>query len=373
MKTDMNNFFTQLKEKAREIKLSHDEKQAMRVRLYNYLELHPVGNFAAPSPKIFQPVPSAYYFFSPRYMVPIALVLVIGLSGGTAFAAQSALPGNPLYAIKININEKVQTALATTPQAKAEVNAQIATTRLEEAETLASTGKLDATTTAELASNFAQHAEAAQANTIAVASNDPGVAAQLGADFASRIVAHGAILAQLGADSSSTETMQNSNALAMQAEQEAGHGGREDDNAVAIAAVAPQANVEGFATGTGTSSAAISAPYPRDAEKNPQVDALLGPEASTSIAAALQDFAALAPTLDATTSAQINAQLAALQSTYAAGDFVAALRMAIQLDAYLKAGKRFDGHLLNSLLEHPGGSDQGPPMLQISAPDIHAR
>lgn len=360
----MNNFFTQLKEKARALKLSHDEKQALRVQLYTYLEKNPVGSFAAPA-KILKPVPSMYFWFAPRFVVPVVLLLVVTLTTGTAFAAQSALPGNPLYAIKINVNEPVQVALAATPAAKAAVNAQIATVRLEEAETLASTGKLDATTTAELASNFAQHAEAAQANTIAVASNDPGTAAQLGADFASRLAAHGAILAQLGDDSSSTETMQNSNALAMQAEQEAGRGGREDGNAVAIAAmpsvsngarirtfdaVAPQANVEGFATGTATSSTAIAAPHPIEAEKNPQIDALLGPEASTSIAAALQDFAALAPTLDATTSAQINEQLAALQSRYAAGDFAAALRMAVKLDAYLTAGKKFNLRLLDGLL-----------------------
>ncbi len=411
----MNNFFTQLKNSARTTKLAQSEKQAMRMRLYTYLENNPVAATAAPAPKITKPVPSMYYFFSPQYMVPVALLLVIGLSGGTAFAAQSALPGEPLYAIKINVNEAVQTALATSPESKAQVNAQLATTRLEEAETLASQGTLDATTTAELAANFTAHAQAAQAGTQTLASNDPGTAAQLDTDFNSTLAAHGAILAQIGDDSKSDETMQNSNVLAMQVRQEAERGnqdnGSNSDNGLSLAiatdtnapapaatatpqndarirtfaAVAPQTSATGSASSSATSTpvphptSGITLSKTSGSANDPKVAASLSAQASTSLAAAQQDFAVLKKSLDGSTSAQISAQLAILQTNYASAaaelaagnasaavqDFTSVIRASVKLDAYLKAGEKFNIHLLSGLLGNSdnnnsqGGNDSG--------------
>jgi Domain of unknown function (DUF5667) len=425
----MNEFFTQFKTKARTIKLSHDEKQAMRVQLYTYFERNPVQPVVAQSPA--RPVPSMYYFFSARYMIPIALVLVIGLSSGTAFAAQSALPGQPLYAVKINVNEKVATALATTPQAKAQVNAQLATTRLEEAETLASTGKLDATTTAQLADNFAAHATAAQANTASLQAQDPGAAAQIGAEFDSTLAAHGAILAQIGDDSSNAQVTQNSNALAVQVQQASQQGTEQDGQTasqggtvVAIAtdtsapvtpAAATPANspmrVTTFAAkskvqlpdegqssdaSSSTSDASSTTVVPAVAvkivtpinPKDPQIAAALGAQASTSIASTIQDFDAIQSALDATTSAQINTQISGLQDLYAkaatelsagnaadaVSDFTRALRTSTKLDTYLKAGKKFNVSLLSSLITMNGinlrvpGSNKGV-IIKVTAPD----
>ena len=359
----MNNFFTQLKEKARTIRLSHDEKQSMRVQLHTYFEQNPIGTFDVPA-KIPKPMPSMYYFFSPRYLVPAALLLVVGLSGGTAFAAQSALPGNPLYAIKININEKVQTALATTPQAKAEVNAQLATNRLEEAETLAVSGKLDATTTAELAANFSEHAKAAQDNTADVGASDPGTAAQLGAQFNGTLAAHSAILAQIGDDASSSTTVDNAHSLAMEIQNQTGHGKRAGDGGSVLAlatdtnaptpAAAPQLKtMSAVSTDFAASSTASEAVHPVD----PAIAASLSAQASTSIAAALQDFAAIKPSLDAATSEQIAAQFAAIQNNYTAGNFALAIRLAVKLDAYIKAGKKFNINLLSGLLTNTNTQD----------------
>ena len=395
----MNNFFTELKNNARVTKLEPSEKQAMRVRLYNYLEQNPMVPFAAPTP-VARPVPSTFYFFSTRYMVPLAFILIIGLGSGTAFAAQGALPGDTLYPVKINVNEAVQTALATSPTAKAEVQAQLATTRLEEAETLASTGKLDAPTTAVLASNFTAHAKAAQAATQTIESNDPATAAQLGADFTSTLAAHGAILAQIGSDSKSDATMQNSNTLALAVQQEAGddHQGGDTDttdtgtSVVAIAdsgstqatsAAAPatngaQSNTQGntrvrtftaampVASGTATSAPTAKTKgkavpilaqmvNPNDA----RISASLGTQASSSIAAMVKDYAAIKPALDADTAAQLDAQVAAAQTAYAQGNFGAAIRAAIKLDIFFKAGKNINIKLLSGLLTVTDASAKG--------------
>lgn len=404
----MNNFFTQLKEMARAIKLSRDEKQVMRMSLYTYFEKNPMGTFDAPK-KITKPVPSMYYFFSPRYMVPVALLLVVGLSGGTAFAAEGALPGNPLYAVKIQVNERVAVALARTPEAKASVHASLATTRLEEAETLAAHGKLDATATAELANNFVAHSEAAQSNASDVETNDPGMAAQLGAQFNGALSAHGAILAQLGDDSADAETMQNSRSLAMEVAKETERGTRHNSGegvsvVLALAdAPAPEvpasaAHVRTFAATAqetaGSASSSVQAPTStkskakdlhnsgtkevskeseQNTQRNAQIVASLSTQAASSLAIVSADLAAFKSLLDEATAAQITAQIAGMQTLLASAnasltagdtstaknDFESVIHSSIKLDAYLKAGQKFNQHLLNGLLDNSGGNDHG--------------
>src|SRR6185312_12009425 len=70
----------------------------------------------------------------------LALVLVAGT--GTAFAAQGALPGSALYGVKVNIEEPLQGAFATSPVAKANWNTQLAARRLSEAVQLAAQNQL---------------------------------------------------------------------------------------------------------------------------------------------------------------------------------------------------------------------------------------
>jgi hypothetical protein len=144
----MKNF----KNEAYKIRMTPEEKAAMRQRIFG-MPVH-------------SPVRSPYFIFSfqfSRVVVPLSVVLVVLVGSGTAYAAQGALPGSPLYAVKINIDEPVRIALATTPEAKAAVNAAIAQSRLEEAQELEAQGRLDATTTQELERNFDEHASRALA------------------------------------------------------------------------------------------------------------------------------------------------------------------------------------------------------------------
>lgn len=78
---------------------------------------------------------SPYHFFvfnravlQRTFAAVVFFVFVLG-SGGTSYAAQGALPGDVLYAIKIHVNELVETKLATTQVAKAEVQAVLAERR----------------------------------------------------------------------------------------------------------------------------------------------------------------------------------------------------------------------------------------------------
>ena len=416
----MNKFFTDLQKQARMIRLSIEEKQSMRMHLYKVIEASPTLSGAQKSAmqdfknRKVSSMPSMYHWFSPRFSVPVAILLLVGLSGGTAFAAQSALPGEPLYAIKTQVNEPVAVALATTPAAKAEVNASIATTRLEEAETLAANGTLTASTTAELASNFAEHASAAQANTVAVAAADPGTAAQLDTTFSSTLAAHSAILAQLATDAGTSSVQANSDALAVQVLTQAVQGQQDVQDAtqqavaegapavvvavaaststpdaiapasapavaVSVAAQLPQAAPAPSTIAPADASSTVRSNFrinkkimPAVATTSPQknegdgvVALALATEASSTLSQAEADFATLAPSLDASTTIQIQAQLDAASQLLAqgnnaliAGDNSSAkdalsrvLRMSVRLDAFLKAGKKFNPAFLTSLLK----------------------
>ncbi len=105
---------------------------------------------------VFSPVKASW--LSPRSIAVASGLISLLVLGGTAYAAQGSLPGNPLYAVKIHIDEPVQVALAITPEQKAQANASIAERRVAEAQVLAARGTLDAITTKELQANFNLHA-----------------------------------------------------------------------------------------------------------------------------------------------------------------------------------------------------------------------
>ena len=372
----MNKFFSDLQKEARRQKLSNQEKQAMRAHIY-----------ALTNPTL---TPSPFQWFSIstfplKRSVLAATVLVVALSGGTAFAAQSALPGSPLYAVKINVNEQVEVALATTPEAKAKVNASLAQTRLDEAETLAANGTLDATTSAELASNFTVHAAAAVANTAALKQADPGTAAELSATFSSTLSAQSAILTQLGSDAASSSVQKSSDSLAVQAltlaeqgqttnqpitesDAQAGEGSTTLAMIAPLAAPATPLYIDATAATSSTPNAApqaVSVSIQGDNAATDAVVAALQTQASTTLAEAEADFASLEPSLGASTSLQVQTELTAAQDLFAQGTaslgasdtlvaksaFTRVLRASVRLDAFLKAGQKFDHNFLSSLLK----------------------
>lgn len=150
MKTRWLKKFTK---KAQSVKMTARDKRAMLSRI-----LGPSG------------IPSPYSFFLTvmeyRHKIVVAAMCAafVITSGGTSFAASSALPGEALYSIKVNINEEIQSFVAVTPDAKAKVGVQRTEKRLEEAETLSKSGKLDAHTQAIIEDNIERHSESIKEN-----------------------------------------------------------------------------------------------------------------------------------------------------------------------------------------------------------------
>jgi len=127
----------------------------------------------------------------------LALVLVVGT--GTAYAAESALPGDALYTIKVNVEEPIQGALATSPQAKAQWSAELATRRLSEAETLAAQGKLTPQAASAVTTGLDQATTQFDANVaeVATSSGDQALAVDLQSNMQATLAANTQVLQQL--------------------------------------------------------------------------------------------------------------------------------------------------------------------------------
>lgn len=202
-------FTEDFKNEGLRVRLTMQEKALLRARLSERMALNPAVLRATP-----------YHFFvfhsvllQRTVMAFAVFVFLVGSGGGTSYAAQTALPGELLYAVKIHVNEFVETALATTPAAQAQVQAVLAERRVEEAQVLASRGALTEVVATQLQVRFDEHAAAAQSLTEALAAIDPGAAAQIGTQFSSSLAANDAVLVSLGKKSTNEETKRTSLAL----------------------------------------------------------------------------------------------------------------------------------------------------------------
>lgn len=122
----------------KEIRLTPEEKAASNTALFAYMKEHPVREG-----QVIRPLWQRSTFLHP---VPVALLILLLLGGGTAYAAEGSLPDEALYPIKIHVNEAIREKLALSPTAKAKWDARVTERRLEEAEKLISAGKLTANT-----------------------------------------------------------------------------------------------------------------------------------------------------------------------------------------------------------------------------------
>jgi hypothetical protein len=388
---ELNN----LKNESNKLRLTPQEKAAMKARI-----------FEVPSPATLAPRQSPYFLFAYQFMqarvlAPLAVVLVVFAGAGTAAAAQGSLPGDALYPVKVSVNEAVEVALATTPVAKAQVQAKLAQRRVEEAEVLAAQGTLTPDTSEQLAANFETHAQAAAELTDDVAEVDPDTGASLEANLDSSLAAHSAILATLGQDdASSSDDGADSESLATRvlARADAGRAPKAA-KAVTLSAPAPEARMAAqpaaFSAEVATSDASTteddgvaaeeSAPAADPAQES--VARKLMARAQDAIVYARANFNDTKDDLDATTSAQVADKLSEIDALMVAGgaaldaheyaqaeaEFTEALGASIKLSTVLIAQQKIPrnivapilrGHLIINADDDGTSSVRGPEILQ---------
>jgi hypothetical protein len=125
------------------------------------------------------------------------LAILVLLGGGVSVAARSALPGHLLYPVKVNVNEEVRAALASSDEAKAKVDADRAEERLEEAEEVSVEEDVDAQTRADIEANFKLFADSTEARITALADVDARAAADIASEFETALRVHEKVLARL--------------------------------------------------------------------------------------------------------------------------------------------------------------------------------
>lgn len=144
---------------ATQISMSEKERAQTRDFLVSYMRMHPAR--ARAQKKSFS------WAFHPYAVIAGLLIVALGgSSAGAASLAEHALPGDLLYPIKVNVNEEVRAALASTPEKKADVALARAERRIDELNTLSARGELSEEIQTEIDNRIDEHVHDAEAETV---------------------------------------------------------------------------------------------------------------------------------------------------------------------------------------------------------------
>ncbi len=188
--------FEQFIEVAKTLRLTGEEKGALKKSLISFIAAHPARSGFRIS----------YFFASLRIRIlrPVFIFLIAALflTGGVgiAFAAEGTLPGDTLYPVKIYVNEKLVATFALTAETKAKWETRIAERRLEEAEQLLVEIQTEAEILAQLRASFGNQAERVNDRMAEFeARGDHEIKAEISSRFETSLKAHEKILTKLSA------------------------------------------------------------------------------------------------------------------------------------------------------------------------------
>ncbi len=206
----MKDSLIQFIQRAREIKMTSKEKRLM---IFSILG----SAFGEKKYSITSPY-SIFGFFThdhPRKALAFAVMfLFVIMSGGTSYAAESSLPGETLYPIKVNVNEGIDSLVALTPDAKVKVEVGHAKRRLEEAENLSKKGQLNAETQTIIETNLKKHTDSIKENlTVLASENATATVKEAISDLTVSIEAHEVTLSGISLSTTSTSTSEHIDAL----------------------------------------------------------------------------------------------------------------------------------------------------------------
>jgi len=188
---------------AKNIRLSAQESDDVRAHVLRYANEHSARmterRSVLPSPP--SSLELVRSFFSPLRLKP-ALSMIVGLciafGGSLSVAAQSALPGDFLYGVKVNVNENIVAALHFSANARAEFETQRLENRLSEAATLVTSGRLKDGLQNDVSGSFTAQLERVQHSAEALSENgDANAALNVHSQVESMLNANAAVLGLL--------------------------------------------------------------------------------------------------------------------------------------------------------------------------------
>lgn len=143
------------------------------------------------------PPPLFVRFLSLRSLASLSVIGVIVAGSTVSYAAESALPGDFLYPIKVNITEPIRGSLTFSARSQADWHVTLAGRRLEEGERLIAAGQLSDATRGQITLRFEQHAKEVAAHVDRLLQEKrTDVAASVSADFEAALRAHAAMFAR---------------------------------------------------------------------------------------------------------------------------------------------------------------------------------
>ena len=165
-------------------KLNTTEREELRARLLAYMEYHPyrvlVPQRVPFLERIMQRANAARMIASASMAVFIAII-------ATPFLAESANPGDLLYAVKTRVNEPLQGITLSTPEEKIAFEMKLLEKRVLETQLLVDTGTLSVQAEEDLSKNIKRHSGEIQKNIEEIATTNTEEAIYAKADLAAEL------------------------------------------------------------------------------------------------------------------------------------------------------------------------------------------
>lgn len=199
--------FEQILERMKLMRLSNTDKNEIRNNLLRHMELHPVEERVAAPVRHQVGREGLLTKINAKTTMIFGLIVALLLSGSVSYAAEGSLPGDTLYPIKTEVNEKVRGALAISDESEANLQAKLAVRRLDEAARLAEDNRLSDDVIVELEGRFEDHAHRSKDHIARLeAISKFEAAAKANSDFEAALAAHEMILARFLGDDSASST-----------------------------------------------------------------------------------------------------------------------------------------------------------------------
>lgn len=203
-----------LLKRVKTVELDTQEKGTVRKQLASHIKTNPVRKHVHQRHIEMKSIVSRsalLHIFKQKYMLAgIGVIVALITSGGVSYAAEAAVPGDPLYPVKVHINEELVAAVTLDDEEDALWEARRAERRLEEAAILAARGTLNDQHRKDIEKHFDEHTRAAQSRVAGLERRGDVVgAARAAAKLEASLEAHEEILEHI-ADELAEELIETS-------------------------------------------------------------------------------------------------------------------------------------------------------------------